>query len=37
MRDSYLLAECKKAINMDIESIDRDFYRKVKSKASEVK
>lgn len=35
----YVLAfkECKKAINMDIESIDRDFYRKVKSKASEVK
>jgi tetratricopeptide (TPR) repeat protein len=29
--------ECKKAINMDIESIDRAFYRKVKAKASEVK
>lgn len=29
--------ECKKAINMDIDSIDRVFYRKVKSKANEVK
>lgn len=29
--------ECKKAINMDIESIDRVFYRKVKAKAREVK
>lgn len=35
----YVLAfkECKKAINMDIESIDRNFYRKVKKKAHEVK
>lgn len=35
----YVLAlkECKKAIDMDIESIDRTFYRKVKAKASEVK
>ena len=29
--------ECKRAINMDIDSIDRVFYRKVKSKAKEVK
>lgn len=29
--------ECKKAINMDIGSIDRVFYRKVKAKANEVK
>ena len=29
--------ECKKAINMDIESIDRVFYRKVKAKAEDVK
>ncbi len=29
--------ECKKAINMDIDSIDRIFYRKVKSKAKGVK
>lgn len=29
--------ECKKAINMDIESLDRTFYRKVKAKAREVK
>jgi tetratricopeptide (TPR) repeat protein len=29
--------ECKRAINMDIESIDRTFYRKVKAKAREVK
>lgn len=35
----YVLAlkECKKAIDMDIESVDRVFYRKVKAKASEVK
>ena len=35
----YVLAfkECKKAINMDLNSIDRNFYRKVKSKANEVK
>lgn len=35
----YVLAfeECKKAINMDIKSIDRSFYRKVKAKAREVK
>lgn len=34
----YVLAfkECRKAINMDIESIDRTFYRKVKSRAKEV-
>ena len=29
--------ECKRAINMDIESVDRVFYRKVKAKAREVK
>ena len=29
--------ECKRAINMDIDSIDRTFYRKVKAKAKEVK
>jgi tetratricopeptide (TPR) repeat protein len=37
--DYYVLSfkECKKAINMDIGSIDRVFYRKVKAKANEVK
>lgn len=34
----YVLAlkECKKAIDMDIESVDRKFYRKVKAKANEL-
>lgn len=34
----YVLAlkECRKAIDMDVESVDRKFYRKVKAKASEV-
>lgn len=30
------LKECQKAINMDIESVDRKFYRKVKARVNEL-